>query len=75
MIALLIQLEFDADGCLTGTVTPPIVNGEMKATVMFALASEQKVTLDDVISMGDGANDRYVYVYSVRVISFQEKIR
>ncbi|GMG85800.1 phosphoserine phosphatase SerB [Biformimicrobium ophioploci] len=50
------ELEF-RDGQLTGGVIEPIVDGEAKAAHLQAIAAELGAGLDEVIAVGDGAND------------------
>jgi phosphoserine phosphatase len=45
------------DGRLTGRVVGPIVNGRRKAELLETLAQAEGVSLDQVIAVGDGAND------------------
>lgn len=45
------------DGSVTGRVLPPIVNGERKAALLRAIADREDVSLDQVVAVGDGAND------------------
>jgi phosphoserine phosphatase len=45
------------DGKLTGRVVGPIVNGRRKAELLEAIARAEGVLLDQVIAVGDGAND------------------
>jgi phosphoserine phosphatase len=44
-------------GELTGRVVGPIVNGRRKAELLSAIAASEGVLLDQVIAVGDGAND------------------
>jgi phosphoserine phosphatase len=46
-----------ADGRLTGRVLGPIVDGALKAARLRELASELGATREQLIAMGDGAND------------------
>ena len=46
-----------ADGRLTGRVVGPIVNGARKAELLQTIAQAEGVLLDQVIAVGDGAND------------------
>jgi phosphoserine phosphatase len=46
-----------ADGKLTGNVVGPIVNGARKAELLQELAHQENIVLDQVIAVGDGAND------------------
>lgn len=50
------ELEF-RDGQLTGGVIEPIVDGEAKAAHLQAIAAALGAGLDEVIAVGDGAND------------------
>ncbi len=50
------QLDFK-DGKLTGKVTGEIVDGERKATLLRSLAKQENIHLEQVIAVGDGAND------------------
>jgi phosphoserine phosphatase len=45
------------DGLLTGNVIPPIVNAQRKADLLDVIAQQEQVELDQVIAIGDGAND------------------
>jgi phosphoserine phosphatase len=45
------------DGALTGNVIPPIVNAQRKADLLDVIAQQEKIELDQVIAIGDGAND------------------
>lgn len=50
------QLEI-ADGAVTGRVIPPIVNGDRKAALLGEIAQREGISLDQVVAVGDGAND------------------
>ena len=50
------QLEIE-DGHLTGGLEGPIVDGEAKARLLAELAAEEGISLEQVIAVGDGAND------------------
>lgn len=50
------ELEVD-NGKLTGRVIGPIVNRQRKADLLDSLAQAERVSLDQVIAIGDGAND------------------
>jgi len=45
------------DGKLTGKLVGPIVNRQRKADLLESLAQTERVSLDQVIAVGDGAND------------------
>jgi len=46
-----------ADGALLGTVTRPIVGAAAKRETLVAEAAEQGIGHEDVLAVGDGAND------------------
>jgi len=50
------ELEI-ADGKVTGRVLPPIVNGQRKATLLAEIAGREGISLEQVVAVGDGAND------------------
>ncbi len=50
------RLEIE-DGILTGGITGEIVNGDKKAALMEEIAHREGFSLDQVIAIGDGAND------------------
>ena len=45
------------NGKLTGEVEGDIVNGQMKATLLRKIAKKEDISLQQVIAVGDGAND------------------
>ncbi len=45
------------DGRLTGKVTGNIINAQRKAELLSEIAASEKISLDQVIAVGDGAND------------------
>ena len=45
------------NGCLTGRVLEPIVDGERKAELLSEIAAREQLSLEQVIAVGDGAND------------------
>lgn len=50
------QLDF-RDGKLTGEVTGEIIDGQAKARLLRELAAKEGISLQQVIAVGDGAND------------------
>jgi phosphoserine phosphatase len=50
------ELEI-ADGVVTGRVIPPIVNGDRKAALLEEIAGREGISLEQVVAVGDGAND------------------
>ncbi len=45
------------DGKVTGRVIPPIVNGARKAALLEEIARREGIALEQVVAVGDGAND------------------
>lgn len=45
------------DGTVTGRVIPPIINGAQKAALLSEIAEREGIALDQVVAVGDGAND------------------
>ncbi|MDQ2076473.1 phosphoserine phosphatase SerB [Marinimicrobium sp. ABcell2] len=50
------QLDIE-DGKVTGRVAGPVVDGERKAQLLAMLAEQEGIALEQVIAVGDGAND------------------
>lgn len=44
-------------GVVTGRVVAPIVNGERKAALLAEIARREDISLEQVVAVGDGAND------------------
>lgn len=50
------ELEI-VDGKVTGRVSGPIVDGARKASLLLDIAEREKISREQVIAVGDGAND------------------
>lgn len=50
------HLEF-VNGVCTGRVQGPIINAQRKADLLETLAQQERIVLDQVVAIGDGAND------------------
>lgn len=50
------ELEI-VDGAVTGRVIPPIMNGARKADTLREIAEREGISLEQVVAVGDGAND------------------
>jgi phosphoserine phosphatase len=61
------------DGVLTGLVIPPIVNAQRKADLLDVIAQQEKIDLDQVIAIGDGANDLLMLEKAGLGIAFNAK--
>ncbi|MCQ3829039.1 phosphoserine phosphatase SerB [Microbulbifer elongatus] len=66
------QLEFDG-GALTGNVIDPIVDGARKALLLQEIAKALDLSLDQVIAVGDGANDLPMLSLGALGIAFHAK--
>jgi phosphoserine phosphatase len=66
------NLEID-DGKLTGRVVGPIVNAHRKAELLELIAQLEGVVLDQVIAVGDGANDILMLERAGLGIAFRAK--
>jgi phosphoserine phosphatase len=51
------ELDVDADGFVTGEVTGRIVDGARKAELLVEIAGGEGIPLEQVVAVGDGAND------------------
>lgn len=61
------------DGVVTGRVHPPIVNAQRKADLLEGLAQQERIELDQVIAIGDGANDLLMLERAGLGIAFNAK--
>jgi phosphoserine phosphatase len=61
------------DGRLTGRVTGPIVNARRKAELLETIAQAEGILLDQVIAVGDGANDLLMLQRAGLGIAFRAK--
>ena len=60
-------------GKLTGRVIGPVVNGQRKAELLETIAQAEGVLLDQVIAVGDGANDVLMLERAGLGIAFRAK--
>ncbi len=66
------ELEI-VDGKVTGRVQTPIVDGERKASLLREIAAREGIDLQQVISVGDGANDLPMLSIAGLGIAFRAK--
>jgi len=66
------QLDFE-DGKLTGKVKGDIVDGEMKAKLLAQIAELEGISTEQVIAVGDGANDLPMLAIAGLGVAFHAK--
>ncbi len=66
------QLDI-AHGKVTGRVVGDVVNGERKASLLRELATKENISLEQVIAVGDGANDLPMLSIAGLGIAFRAK--
>lgn len=66
------SLEIEG-GKLTGRVTPPIVNAQRKADLLDVIAMKEGIVRDQIIAVGDGANDLLMLERAGLGIAFNAK--
>lgn len=66
------QLEI-RNGKLTGKVLGPIIDAPRKALILETIAQGEKISLDQTIAIGDGANDILMLTKAGLGIAFQAK--
>lgn len=66
------ELEF-ANGAVTGEVTGQIVDGARKAALLRQIAEQERISLEQVVAVGDGANDLPMLNLAGMGIAFRAK--
>lgn len=66
------ELEIDG-GKLSGQVLYPIIDGKQKAKIVAKIADERSISLDEVVCVGDGANDLPMMAISDMGVAFHAK--
>lgn len=66
------QLEVEG-GKITGKIIGPIINRQRKADLLESLAQTERISLDQVVAIGDGANDLDMLARAGLGIAFNAK--
>ncbi|RLI94284.1 MAG: phosphoserine phosphatase [Candidatus Altiarchaeales archaeon] len=61
------------NGKLTGEIDGKIIDSKRKAEIMEELARKENISMDDIIAIGDGANDRIMLKNAGLGIAFNPK--
>jgi phosphoserine phosphatase len=61
------------DGVISGSVGPAIVDGARKAELLRQIAAQENISLDQVVAVGDGANDLPMLSIAGMGIAFHAK--
>lgn len=61
------------NGVLTGEVKEPIIDAEAKRKIILELLQKEDITREEVIAVGDGANDRFMLMEAGVGIAFNAK--
>jgi phosphoserine phosphatase len=66
------ELEI-VDGQVTGRIQPPIINAERKAALLTEIAQRENISLEQVVAVGDGANDIHMLNLAGMGIAYRAK--
>ena len=66
------ELEIE-DGVVTGNIRGDIIDAEKKGEILLEIARRERVTLDQIVAVGDGANDRFMLQNAGLAIAFNPK--
>ena len=66
------ELEVEA-GVVTGNIKGKIVDAQRKGDILLEIARKEGVTLDQIVAVGDGANDRFMLENAGLAIAFNPK--
>jgi len=61
------------DGKLTGEVEKPIIDDQRKGEIIYELAKKENLLMEEIVAIGDGANDRFMLQNSGLAIALNSK--
>ena len=61
------------DGILTGELEEPIIDAKEKGNIISWLATAENISKNEIVAVGDGATDRYMFTASGLGIGFNPK--
>ncbi len=67
------KLEFDHDDKLTGLLEGQIVDAKQKSTLLELITQQESISLEQVVAIGDGANDLEMLAKAGMGIAFHAK--
>jgi len=62
-----------ADGVVTGEIKGDIVDAQQKGKILQKIAAEERISVDQIVAVGDGANDRFMLENAGLAIAFSPK--
>jgi len=66
------ELEIE-DGYVTGRINGEIIDAEQKGEIIRIIAEREGITPDQIVAVGDGANDRFMLANAGLAIGFNPK--
>ena len=61
------------DGIVTGEIKGRIIDAQSKADILYEIAQRENISLDQIVAVGDGANDRFMLQNAGLAIAFSPK--
>jgi phosphoserine phosphatase len=61
------------DGVLTGEIKGDIVDAQQKGQILQKIAAAERISVDQIVAVGDGANDRFMLENAGLAIAFSPK--
>ena len=61
------------DGIVTGEIKGRIIDAQSKADILYEIAQRENISLDQIVAVGDGANDRFMLQNAGLAIAFIPK--